>query len=301
MTQTIKTKELLPNVGQIEGLPTNPRFIKDEKFEKLKNSIEQDPEMLSLREILVFPFDGKYVIIGGNMRYRAALDLGYKELPCKIIDKDTPVEKLKAYTMKDNIGYGEWDWDLVANEWDAQQIDDWGLDVWQEEEPVEGTKDKGLNSESQNGALCDRFIVPPFSVLDTRKGYWQARKKLWRERIGDNGESRQDTLIKSLEIKFKDIYQSSREHRKELGITFREYVDKYVSDEVKNRESGKILAQGVSLLDPVMAELVCLWFGFENCVSFDPFAGDSIFGYVSSYLGNQFTGIELRGDRKSVV
>lgn len=139
--------------------------------------------------------------------------------------------------------------------------------------------------------------MPPFSILDTRKGYWQDRKKKWRDLIGDFGESRNDTLITSPEIKYKDLYQRTRQHREELGVSFREYLDKYVPDEVKEHEANKVLSAGVSLLDPVMAEIVCRWFGLENCKTFDCFAGDSVFGYVSAYLGNEFTGIELRPEQ----
>lgn len=108
------------------------------------------------------------------------------------------------------------------------------------------------------------------------------------------GESRNDTLVTSLEIKYKDLYQRTSEHRKELGISFKEYIDKYVSQEDLEKEQAKIVAQGVSILDPVMAEIVCRWFGQENGKAFDCFAGDSVFGFVAAYLGNDFTGVELR-------
>lgn len=125
------------NKGQIEGLPKNPRLIRDGKFEILKKSIQDDPEMTALRELLVVEHNGKYVIIGGNMRFRAMQDLGIKEAPCKIIPADTDVEKLKAYTIKDNAGFGEWDWDDLANEWCDATLSDWGVDVW--EDPVDYT------------------------------------------------------------------------------------------------------------------------------------------------------------------
>lgn len=121
------------NRGQIVGLPKNPRVIRDAKFQTLKKSIEEDPEMTALREILVVEYGDKYVIIGGNMRFRAMQDLGIKEAPCKVIPADTDVEKLKAYTIKDNAGFGEWDWDDLANEWGDEPLSDWGVDVWESE------------------------------------------------------------------------------------------------------------------------------------------------------------------------
>ena len=136
------------NRGQIVGLPKNPRVIRDAKFQILKKSIEEDPEMTALREILVVEYGDKYVIIGGNMRFRAMQDLGIKEAPCKVIPADTDVEKLKAYTIKDNAGFGEWDWDDLANEWGDEPLSDWGVDVWEaEEEQSEAKKEKDLSDQ----------------------------------------------------------------------------------------------------------------------------------------------------------
>lgn len=132
----IPLSKIEPNRGQIVGLPKNPRLIRDEKFEKLKKSISEDIEMTALREILVIENDGKYVIIGGNMRFRAMQDLGIKEAPFKVIPADTDVQKLRAYTIKDNAGFGDWDWDDLANEWSDDPLSDWGVDVWESSEDI---------------------------------------------------------------------------------------------------------------------------------------------------------------------
>lgn len=128
-TKNIRISELEVNKGQIEGLPKNPRFIRDTRYEALKKSIEDAPEMLALRELIVYPKGKKYVVIAGNMRLRACRDIGYKELPCKVLDKDTPVEKLREYTIKDNNGFGEDDWDILANEWDEVELKEWGMEI----------------------------------------------------------------------------------------------------------------------------------------------------------------------------
>lgn len=128
-SQNIPLSKLETNNGQIDGLPKNPRFIKTEKFQKLKKSIEDNPEMLGMREVLVYPHAAKFIIIGGNMRFIACKELGFTEVPCKVIDKDTTAEQLRAITIKDNVGFGEHDWDLLANEWDSIELDDFGLDV----------------------------------------------------------------------------------------------------------------------------------------------------------------------------
>lgn len=128
----ISVSKLSPNVGQVAGLPKNPRFIKDDKFKKLVNSLREDPEMMQLREVIAYDNHGELVIICGNMRFRAAKELGLKEVPCKILPTDTDVEKLKAYTIKDNAEFGQNDWDALANEWDTTKLSDWGIDTWQD-------------------------------------------------------------------------------------------------------------------------------------------------------------------------
>jgi hypothetical protein len=125
----IKLSQLLNNEGQIEGLPKNPRFCKDERFAKLVKSIQDDPEMLELRECIVYPFQDKYIVIGGNMRLRACRELKFKTVPCKILPVETPVEKLRAYTVKDNVAIGSNDYDMFANEWDAVELEDWGVEL----------------------------------------------------------------------------------------------------------------------------------------------------------------------------
>lgn len=124
----LKLNEIEPNKGQIPGLPKNPRIIKNDKYRKLVKSIEENPEMLEYRELLVYPYNGKYIIIGGNMRYKAMKELGYTEAPVKVIDQNATVEQLKAYTIKDNAAFGEWD-DIAIKEWDLTELDNWGIDI----------------------------------------------------------------------------------------------------------------------------------------------------------------------------
>lgn len=140
--KTIKSSLLKKNTGQIHGLPKNPRVIKDSSYQLLVKSIKEDPEMLELREVIVYPFEGKYVIIAGNMRFTAMLELGYKEIPCKILDESTSTEKLKAITIKDNTTFGTFDFDELANNWDSEELNDWGVNVWVPEEESESYEDK---------------------------------------------------------------------------------------------------------------------------------------------------------------
>ena len=158
--KTIKIKDLATNDGQIEGLPKNPRQIRDHRYEKLKKSIDDAPEMLQLRELLVYPHGGKFVIIGGNMRYRACKELGYKELPCKVLDAETPVEKLRQYAIKDNENFGEYDWDVVANEWDTAELEDWGVELptdWGAE--LDGEEINNSNKEIEDAEIGDKVEI----------------------------------------------------------------------------------------------------------------------------------------------
>lgn len=118
------------NEGQLQGLPANPREIINSKMELLKANLQQYPEMLTLRGLLVYPLnDDKYIIIGGNMRYLAMSELGFKTAPCIVIPKETTIDQLKAYSILDNNSFGKWNWDMLANEWDAAQLTSWGTDL----------------------------------------------------------------------------------------------------------------------------------------------------------------------------
>lgn len=140
----LRISDLLPNDGQIEGLPKNPRYISDENFARLKKSIEDDPELLDFRRLGVFPFNGKYVVLDGNMRLKACEELGYKELPCYVFPVETPADKLRAYVIKDNISFGLNDWDALANEWNADELAEWGLDI-----PIWSADDSDINDENE--------------------------------------------------------------------------------------------------------------------------------------------------------
>jgi hypothetical protein len=116
-------------ISQIKANSKNPRIIKDDKFKKLVQSIREFPEMLEKRPLVCFTdIDGKYVVLGGNMRLKAAQEVGLKELPIVLAD-DWTQEQRDEFLIKDNVGFGEWDWDQLANEWDADKLDQWGLDV----------------------------------------------------------------------------------------------------------------------------------------------------------------------------
>lgn len=120
---------MVTDIKNIKPNPNNPRVIKDEKFRKLVKSIKDFPEMLQKRPLVCFTdIDGKYVVLGGNMRLKASIEVGLKELPIILAD-DWTQEQRAQFLIKDNVGFGEWDWEQLQSEWDTEQLEDWGLDV----------------------------------------------------------------------------------------------------------------------------------------------------------------------------
>ena len=121
----VDIKKVIPN-------PSNPRIIKDDKFKKLVKSIKEFPQMLELRPIVV---DSNMVVLGGNMRLKACIAAGLQEVEILIADQLTEEQKAE-FIIKDNVGFGEWDWDLLANEWDVEALTDWGLELPFDTTPV---------------------------------------------------------------------------------------------------------------------------------------------------------------------
>jgi hypothetical protein len=115
--------EILP-ISKIKNNPNNPRLVKDDKFEKLVNSIKTFPEMLKIRPIVV---NKDFIVLGGNMRLKACRAAGLKEIPI-IQASQLTEEQQKEFIIKDNVGFGEWDWEMISAEWDVEQVEEWGLD-----------------------------------------------------------------------------------------------------------------------------------------------------------------------------
>lgn len=131
-------------IYKIKGNPNNPRLIKDAKFLALVKSIKEFPEMLELRPIIV---DENYMVLGGNMRWKAAKEIGLKDVWIDVAEGFTKEQK-DQFVIKDNVTYGEWDWTMLANDWDSTELTDWSLDVWQNQDDVTNKVNRGdENSE----------------------------------------------------------------------------------------------------------------------------------------------------------
>lgn len=183
--QTLPMSLLEMNIGQIPEIPMNPRQWARSEVDKLARSLVETPELFEARPLLVYPHDGKFVILGGNLRYEASKANKATEVPCIVFPASTPADKLKEIVIKDNGAFGSWDFDALANEWDDLPLGDWGVPAWQL--PTEGQAGGEAGGYKLDGtlagALVDRFIVPPFSVLDTKRDYWKQRKEYWLENL----------------------------------------------------------------------------------------------------------------------
>lgn len=120
------------SIDDVLSNPDNPRVIRDDKFKKLVRSIREFPKMLLLRPIVV---NSEMVVLGGNMRLKACREAGLKEIPI-IVASDLSEEQQKEFIIKDNVGFGEWDWDALANEWNDFDLINWGLDLPKFEESI---------------------------------------------------------------------------------------------------------------------------------------------------------------------
>lgn len=124
-------------IDKIKPNKDNPRYIKDDAYKKLIQSIKEFPEMAEVRELVV---NKDMVILGGNMRFKAMVEAGWQEVPVRVVDWSE--DKQREFVIKDNVSGGEWDWDILANEWDTELLEDWGLDL-----PVYDEPEIDLNSE----------------------------------------------------------------------------------------------------------------------------------------------------------
>ena len=140
---------IVVKINEVKSNPNNPRLIKDDKFKKLVKSIQDFPEMLKLRPIVV---NDDMVVLGGNMRLKACKEAGLKMIPIIKANQLTEQQQ-KEFIVKDNVGYGEWDWDDLANNWDAEQLTDWGLDIPNFDNGDYSDKNKEINIDDFNNEM----------------------------------------------------------------------------------------------------------------------------------------------------
>jgi len=246
--QSLKTKDY--PIGALIFAEYNPRQLTKDQYKGLRDSIERfglvDPIIVNKHK------DRKNIVVGGHQRIRIAQDLGFKKIPCVEVELDADREKELNIRLNKNVG--EWDYDALANNFDVGELTEWGFT--DDELQFYETEESGYEERK---TLAEKFIVPPFSVLDARQGYWQDRKRDWLSLGIDSGEGRGENLLDYSEV-------------------------------VK-------INSGTSIFDPVLCELAYKWFMPEGGKILDPFAGGSVRGIVAEYIGYNYTGIELRAEQ----
>lgn len=239
-------------ISSIIPYEKNPRN-NEKAIEKVAESIKQ----FGFKVPIVI--DKNNIIVAGHTRYLAAQQLDFVRVPCVVAD-DLTDEQIKAYRLADNkvAEFSEWNFDLLSEELEALADFDmsaFGFETLENDLTSAWDKDGGVS-----GSLAEKYIVPPFSVLDSRQGYWKDRKEVWHELI-KSGAGRDDEL---------------------LGGGLKSLAAK----------TGANLT-GTSIFDPVLAEVLLNWFCPSGGKVLDPFAGGSVRGLVSTMLGNDYTGVDL--------
>lgn len=179
-------KTQVVKIASVKPSPNNPRVIKDNKFKKLVKSIQDFPEMLKLRPIVV---DDDNFILGGNMRYKACVEAGLKEISI-IKATELTEEQKQEFVIKDNSSFGEWDWDVLANEWDNTKLNDWGMDVWEANDDIDYSildDDEGFETSVDDmKSNSKKAVMIEFDILDFDEAYQLV--KFFREQ-GDLGKT----------------------------------------------------------------------------------------------------------------
>jgi hypothetical protein len=147
-TKRLPLAKVKQNTGQIEGLPSNPREWTQTDIDRIAKSLKETPELFEARPLIVYPYNGEYIILGGNLRFEGAKKNKMKDVPVHILAEGMSIDKLKEIVIKDNGSFGAWDMDMLANEWDDLPLKDWGVDAaWD-------VKEVDVNS------LSDDFSLP---------------------------------------------------------------------------------------------------------------------------------------------
>lgn len=275
----------------------NPREISDKDFKKLCDDIKKDPEFLIQRPPLV-SYDtatGRYLCYAGNQRTKAAIHLGYTDIHVWS-ENDVPKSVQDERMIKDNLHRGQWDLSKLAT-WDTKQLQEYGF----------GMRDllklsKQNEQETAKLSLRERFIVPPFSVIDTKQGYWQERKKTWFAAGLASHESREDMEVSgSLSGSVPGYYDKKNKTEKIVGreLTNEEFERDYLPELLPEKSTLSYTKNGglLSTFDPVLCEVLYSWFCPKDGQILDPFAGGSVRGVVAGFLGLAYQGIDLRKEQ----
>jgi hypothetical protein len=176
-------------ISEVKLNPNNPRLIKDDKFTKLVQSIKDFPEMLEIRPIVV---NSDMVVLGGNMRLKACKEAGLKEVPIIIAD-NLSEEQQREFLIKDNVSGGEWDFEMLAEDWDAEQLEEWGLDM-----PIDEKIDKMEEGEIIEFEQSVQLTPPKEYILimaEPNSNEWEEIKELLKLKMVRRGGYKEGSKI----------------------------------------------------------------------------------------------------------
>jgi DNA modification methylase len=254
-------------ISQVKTNPNNPRIIKNDKFKKLVKSIQEFPEMLKLRPIVV---DENMIVLGGNMRLKASKDAGLKEVWIEIAEGLTDEQK-KEFIVKDNVGFGEWEWDMLANEWDSVQLAEWGLDVWENED-----------DKDPEAGLIDDDEIPEVKESKVKRGdIWQ----LGEHRIMCGDSTSSDDVAKLMNGEKADMVFTDPPYGMNLDADY----SKLGNDKIKAGRKHKNIHSDNIEFDPTF-----IFNTFNYCQDILLFGAD----YYSDLIPNKINGSWLIWDKR---
>lgn len=240
------------NVRDLIHWNKNPRKITEEAFEKLKERIKTR----GFHDVIKIDIDNTN--ISGNQRQDALIALGIEKVNVLVPNRKLTEKERDEIGIESNRNDGQWDFDILGNEFETDLLKDVGFT------DIELGLDIYDRDKADKGVLVRKFMIPPFSVFDVKQGYWQNRKKIWIDYLGDSGEGRDDSLLGE-------------------GLNYL----------AKKQGGVDTKLTGTSIFDPVLAEISYRWFVPDNGSIFDPFAGGNCRGIVAGHLGYKYLGIDL--------
>ena len=284
----------------------NPRGIRPEDLERLKHQILK---LGVYKPLVCYQAGKKYVVLGGNMRIRALMELGAREVEISLVAPKTEAERIE-FALSDNDRVGYYEEKLLAEllqPYTAQlRLEDFKVDIG-ESLDLRSMLDKFnldiVDAEDAAAAsLAERFVIPPLSVFDTRQGYWQERKRAWVNLGIESEASREGTKTSgSLSGSVPGYYAKKKatESKLDRKLTHEEFAEKHLPG-LLSKDSLLHYTDGggiLSMFDPVLCEIVYRWFCPPKGSILDPFAGGSVRGIVASLLGYGYAGVDLRKEQ----
>ena len=165
-------KSELIKISKVKSNPDNPRLIKDIKFKKLVNSIKEFPKMLELRPIVV---NDDMIVLGGNMRLKACKEAGLKEVYI-VKASELSAKEQREFTIKDNVGFGQWDWDIIANEWNTVELENWGMDSWQNIDDLETSDEFNLPNGDKEPIQQQTYVLADKQAEEVKNAIVEIKK-----------------------------------------------------------------------------------------------------------------------------